>query len=53
VLGTVQQLPFHLQAKGEFEYIPAKPLGTGCLPDPNANVTDGGEEFRAAVVGRS
>jgi Carboxypeptidase regulatory-like domain len=51
VLGTVQQLPFHLQAKGEFEYIPAKPLGTGCLPDPNAECYGVPvKEFRAAVV---
>ena len=35
-LGTVQKLPFRLEARGEFEYVAAKPLGTGCLPDPNA-----------------
>jgi hypothetical protein len=51
VLGTVQQLPFHLQAKGEFEYIPAKPLGTGCASDPNAECYGVPvKEFRAAVV---
>ncbi len=29
-LGTVRKLPLHLQARGEFEYVGAKPLGTGC-----------------------
>jgi hypothetical protein len=35
-LGTAQRLPMHLQARAEFEYIAAKPLGTGCLTDPDA-----------------
>jgi hypothetical protein len=50
-LGTVEKLPFKLQARGEFEYIAAKPLGTGCPPDPNAEC-DGVpvKEFRAAVI---
>ena len=30
LLGTAQKLPFHLQAKGEFEFVGRKPLGTGC-----------------------
>jgi len=30
VLGTIQKLPFHLEAKSEFEYVGTKPLGTGC-----------------------
>lgn len=30
LLATVQKLPFRLQAKGEFEYVGRKPLGTGC-----------------------
>jgi hypothetical protein len=30
LLGTIQKLPFHLEAKGEFEYVGTKPLGTGC-----------------------
>jgi hypothetical protein len=30
VLGTIQRLPLHLEAKGEFEYVGTKPLGTGC-----------------------
>ena len=34
LLGTIQKLPFRLQARGEFEYVGAKPLGTGCLPEP-------------------
>jgi len=33
ILATLQKLPFHVQARGEFEYVGAKPLGTGCLPD--------------------
>ncbi len=32
LLGTIQKLPLHLQARGEFEYVGAKPLGPGCLP---------------------
>jgi uncharacterized protein involved in tellurium resistance len=51
LLGTVQKLPFRLQAKGEFEYIPAKPLGTGCLPDPEAECYGVPvKEFRAALI---
>lgn len=42
LLGTYQKLPFHLQAKGEFEYVGRKVLGNGCNEqaylsgDPNA-----------------
>ena len=51
LLGTVQKLPFRLQARGEFEYVAAKPLGTGCLPDPNAEcIGVPVKEFRAGVV---
>ncbi|HEX3821943.1 MAG TPA: TonB-dependent receptor [Candidatus Sulfotelmatobacter sp.] len=51
LLGAVQQLPFHLQARGEFEYVPAKPLGTGCLPNPNAECYGVPvKEFRVAVI---
>ncbi len=32
LLGTIQKLPFRLQARGEFEYVGTKPLGTGCFP---------------------
>jgi hypothetical protein len=28
--GTIVKLPFHLQAKGEFEYVGRKVVGTGC-----------------------
>jgi hypothetical protein len=28
--GTYQKLPFHLQAKGEFEYVGGKVVGNGC-----------------------
>jgi len=51
LLGTIQKLPFRLQARGEFEYAGTKPLGTGCLPNLNAECTGTPvKEFRAAVV---
>jgi hypothetical protein len=52
VLGTIQKLPFHLQARGEFEYVAAKPLGTGCdSVNPNAEcIGVPVKEFRGAVV---
>jgi len=40
--GTYEKLPFHLQAKGEFEYVGRKVVGSGCSEssylsgDPNA-----------------
>ena len=50
-MGTIQKLPFKLQARGEFEYVAAKPLGTGCLPDPSAECMGVPvKEFRAAVI---
>jgi hypothetical protein len=51
VLGTMQKLPFHLQARGEFEYVGRKPLGTGCLP-VLTNECSGTpvKEFRGAIV---
>ena len=51
LLGTVQKLPFRLQARGEFEYVGAKPLGTGCLPNVNAECTGTPvKEYRGAMV---
>jgi hypothetical protein len=51
LLGTTQKLPFQLQARGEFEYVGAKPLGTGCLPNLNAECTGTSvKEFRGAMV---
>jgi hypothetical protein len=52
LLGTVQKLPWHLEARGEFEYVGAKPLGTGCnTSDPNAEcIGIAVKEFRGAVV---
>ena len=51
VLGAKEKLPMRLQAKGEFEYVGAKPLGTGCNPNPNAQcVGVAVREFRAAVA---
>jgi Carboxypeptidase regulatory-like domain len=52
LLGTIQKLPFHLQARGEFEFVGGKPLGTGCNP-ANLNAECTGtpvKEFRGAVV---
>ncbi len=51
VLGVLQKLPMRLQAKGEFEYVGAKPLGNGCNPDPGSQcVGVAVREFRAAVA---
>ena len=52
LLGTIQKLPFRLQARGEFEYVGAKPLGIGCNPtNPNAECTGTSvKEFRGALV---
>jgi hypothetical protein len=51
LLGTIQKLPFRLQARGEFEYVGTKPLGTGCRPIL-ANECTGTpvREFRGAMV---
>jgi hypothetical protein len=51
LLGTFQKLPFHLQARGEFEYVGTKPLGTGCLANLSAEcIGTPVKEFRGAVV---
>jgi hypothetical protein len=51
LLGTIQKLPFRLQARGDFEYVGTKPLGTGCLPNLNAECTGSAvKEYRGAVV---
>jgi len=52
VTATFEKLPFHLQAKGEFEYVAKKPLGTGCNVN-NMNAECVGvpvREFRASLV---
>ena len=52
LLGTIQKLPLHLEAKGEFELVGKKPLGTGCNPG-NLNAECVGtpvKEFRGALV---
>jgi hypothetical protein len=52
VLGTMQKLPFRLQARAEFEYVAAKPLGTGCNAS-NLNAECTGvpvKQFRGAMV---
>jgi hypothetical protein len=52
---TYQKLPFHLQAKGEFEYVGRKAVGNGCN-ESNPNDLDSyclgvpNKEFRLAVV---
>ena len=51
VLASFQRLPFRLQARGEFEFVGRKTLGTGCLPDVNAQCLGTAvKEFRGAVV---
>jgi len=51
LLGTIQKLPFHLQAQGELEYVGRKPLGTGCLPNLNAECLGSPvKEFRGALL---
>lgn len=52
LLGTIQKLPLRLQARGEFEYVGTKPLGTECNPaNPNAECTGTPvKEFRGAVI---
>ena len=42
-VGSENQLPFHLQARGEFEYVKAKPLGDGFTGAPV-------REIRGAVL---
>lgn len=52
LLGTIQRLPLRLQAKGEFEFVGGKPLGTGCDPR-NLNAECAGtpvKEFHGALV---
>jgi hypothetical protein len=44
-------LPRHLEAKSEFEYVAANPLGTGCAPDSAAQCTGVPiTQFRAALA---
>jgi len=51
-VGTIHKLPLHLEAKGEFEFVGRKPLGTGCDPR-NLNAQCLGtsvKEFRGALL---
>jgi len=55
ISGTYQKLPFHLQAKGEFEYVGRKVVGTSCdasQPTGGAGYCLGvpNKEFRLAVA---
>ena len=43
VLGTLDRLPFHLVARGEYEHVGRKPLGGGFISVPV-------QEFRGALV---
>ena len=43
VLGTVNKLPFHLVARGEYEHVGRKPLGDGFIAVPV-------REFRGAII---
>jgi hypothetical protein len=52
---TYQKLPFHLQAKGEFEYVGRKAVGNGCDESNPGDLTSyclgvPNKEFRLAVV---
>jgi hypothetical protein len=52
---TYQKLPFHLQAKGEFEYVGRKVLGNGCDESDPADLTSyclgvPVKEFRLALA---
>jgi carboxypeptidase family protein len=51
LLGTLEKLPLHLEARAEFEYVGTKPLGAGCLPVLSAQcIGTSVEEFRGALV---
>jgi len=52
---TYQKLPFHLQVKGEFEYVGRKVVGNGCNESDPANLTSyclgvPNKEFRLALT---
>ncbi len=48
-LAAIHKLPLRLEARGEFEYVGAKPLGAGCIPiDQCVGVPV--KEFRGAVI---
>ena len=54
--GTYQKLPFHLQAKGEFEYVGQKVVGTSCAASQSLTGGTGyclgvpNKEFRLALA---
>ena len=53
--GTYQKLPFHLQVKGEFEYVGRKAVGNGCNENNPNDLTSyclgaPNKEFRLALV---
>ena len=55
LIWTYQKLPFHLQAKGEFEYVGRKVVGNGCNesnPDDLNSYCLGvpNKEFRLALA---
>lgn len=51
LLAAADRLPLRLVAKGEFEYVGANPLGTGCAPDPAAQcIGVAVKQFRLALA---
>lgn len=52
-LVGLDKLPWRLAAKGEFEYIGANPLGTGCAPAPAAQCMGVPVKQFRAVMARS
>jgi hypothetical protein len=51
LLGNADKLPLGLQARGEFELVGRKTLGTGCAPDLDAQCLGTQvREFRGAIV---
>lgn len=55
VAGTYRKLPFHLQAKGEFEYVGRKVVGNGCDENNPNNLQSyclgvPNQEFRLALA---
>ncbi len=49
-VASENHLPFHLQARGEFEFVKAKPLGDGFVGVP---VYEGSRSGASAIPGES
>jgi hypothetical protein len=55
IAGTLERLPFHLRAKGEFEYVGRKAVGNGCNENIPTDLTSyclgvPNKEFRISLV---